>query len=146
MLHIANISHAYEDLVSLRNITLQVKPSEIVCLLGPSGCGKTTLLRIIAGLETALEGKITFAGVDIGDTAAHRREFGLMFQDFALFPHMNVADNIAYGLKRRGHRRQLIAREVELLLEAGWFGGHGQAPISLHYQAGRSNESLWHAA
>ncbi len=130
MLHIANVSHAYEDLVSLSNITLQVKSSEIVCLLGPSGCGKTTLLRIIAGLETVLEGKITFAGVDIGDTPAHRREFGLMFQDFALFPHMNVADNIGYGLRRRGHRRQLIAREVELLLERVGLAGMGKRDIA----------------
>ncbi|MCY3779950.1 MAG: ABC transporter ATP-binding protein [Chloroflexi bacterium] len=117
MLSIENVSHAYEDHVSLRKVNLQVEPGEIVCLLGPSGCGKTTLLRIIAGLETALGGQVSFDGVDISDTPVHRREFGLMFQDFALFPHMNVADNVAYGLKRRGQPRRLISGVVESLLD-----------------------------
>ncbi|MDE2853785.1 MAG: ABC transporter ATP-binding protein [Chloroflexota bacterium] len=117
MLQIEGISHAYGDLVSLRGVSLEVDGGEILCLLGPSGCGKTTLLRIIAGLETEYSGVVRFAGADIRPIPAHRREFGLMFQDFALFPHLSVADNIAYGLKRRKLERNLIAVKVRSLLE-----------------------------
>ena len=130
MLQIADVSHAYDDLVTLRQVALQVQPAEIVCLLGPSGCGKTTLLRIIAGLEAAQEGRICFAGADISATPVHQREFGLMFQDFALFPHMNVADNIAYGLRRRGLERQTIAREVASLLARVGLAGLGDRDIA----------------
>lgn len=130
MLSISNISHAYGEHISLKNVTLEVEPGEIVCLLGPSGCGKTTLLRIIAGLEATAQGQIMFAGADIGDTPVHQRQFGLMFQDFALFPHMNAADNIAYGLRRRGFPRRLIAGEVESLLERVGLGDLGDRDIS----------------
>ncbi len=117
MLQIDRLSHAYGDIVSLRAVSLEVDEGEILCLLGPSGCGKTTLLRIIAGLETEYSGVIRFAGADIRPVPAHRREFGLMFQDFALFPHLSVADNIAYGLKRRRLERKLIAAKVRSLME-----------------------------
>ncbi len=130
MLQIDRVSHAYEDLFSLNSVTLQVAAGEIVCLLGPSGCGKTTLLRCIAGLETAYRGKINFSGVDIRDTPVHRRQFGLMFQDFALFPHMKVADNIAYGLKRQSHERRVIAGDVESLLERVGLSGMGKRDIA----------------
>ena len=130
MLQIDNVSHAYEDLVSLSSVTLHVAPGEIVCLLGPSGCGKTTLLRCIAGLETAYRGKISFNGEDIRDTPVHRRQFGLMFQDFALFPHMNVSDNIGYGLKRRGLQKSVIAGDVESLLERVDLTGMGARDIA----------------
>ena len=116
MLQIDSVSHTYDDLVSLRNVTLSVQPGEIVCLLGPSGCGKTTLLRIIAGLESGYQGRITVDGEDIRGIPVHLREFGLMFQDFALFPHMLVADNVAYGLKRRGIDRKSISSQVEALM------------------------------
>lgn len=130
MLSIENVSHAYEDLVSVRNIDLHVHEGEIVCLLGPSGCGKTTLLRVIAGLETEYDGKICFQGVDISETPVHRREFGLMFQDFALFPHMNVSDNVAYGLKRRGQEKAAVARAVDSLLERVGLTSLGKRDIS----------------
>ena len=130
MLSIEDVSHSYGDSVSLSKVNLLVEPGEIVCLLGPSGCGKTTLLRIIAGLETALEGSISVAGADISDRPAHRRGFGLMFQDFALFPHMNVADNVAYGMKRRGHTRRFIAQEVEALLHRLGLAGLAQRDIA----------------
>ncbi len=117
MLEIARVSHAYGDVVSLRDISLQVAPGEILCLLGPSGCGKTTLLRIIAGLEDNFDGTIAFAGVDLRGVAAHQRQFGLMFQDFALFPHLTVAGNIGYGLGRQGLSRAEIKRRVGELME-----------------------------
>ena len=80
-------------------VTLTVGNGEIVCLLGPSGCGKTTLLRIIAGLETADSGMVRFGGEDLASVPVHRRRFGLMFQDYALFPHMTVGRNVAFGLR-----------------------------------------------
>ncbi|MCY3799022.1 MAG: ABC transporter ATP-binding protein [Chloroflexi bacterium] len=116
MLRLQGVSHAYGDIVSLRDVSLDVVGGEILCLLGPSGCGKTTLLRIIAGLETEYEGVIAFHGEDIRPIPAHERGFGLMFQDFALFPHLSVADNIAYGLKRLGLKRKAIGNQVESLL------------------------------
>ena len=116
MLRIAGLSHAYGDFVSLRDVSLAVEDGEIVCLLGPSGCGKTSLLRIIAGLETDYEGRITLDGDDIRSVPAHKRGFGLMFQDFALFPHLSVAGNIAYGLKRLGLGRDKTNKRVQSLL------------------------------
>ena len=116
MLQIERLSHAYGEIVSLRQVSLALPEGEILCLLGPSGCGKTTLLRIIAGLETDYSGELRFNGVDMRAIPAHRRGFGLMFQDFALFPHLSVADNIAYGLRRLGKRREEIDTRVQSLL------------------------------
>ena len=117
MLRAQGVSHAYGEIVSLRGVSLDIAEGEILCLLGPSGCGKTTLLRIIAGLETEYEGVIAFNGEDIRPIPAHKRGFGLMFQDFALFPHLSVADNIAYGLKRLGLKREAIGDQVGSLLQ-----------------------------
>ena len=116
MLQIARLSHAYGDIVSLRGVSLELPEGEILCLLGPSGCGKTTLLRIIAGLEAEYSGTVAFNGADMRSIPAHKRGFGLMFQDFALFPHLSVAGNIAYGLRRQGLGRELVDEQVQLLL------------------------------
>lgn len=103
MLQIQDLRFSYSDFPTLRGITLQQASGEIICLLGPSGCGKTTLLRLIAGLEAGYEGSIRLAGRDIRAIPTHARDLGLMFQDYALFPHLNVAQNIAFGLRMRGH-------------------------------------------
>ena len=116
MLRIAGVSHSYGDIVSLHEVSLELEAGKILCLLGPSGCGKTTLLRIIAGLEKDYQGVIRFNGDDIAEIAVHQRGFGLMFQDFALFPHLSVAKNVAYGLRRRGYNRSEIDRKVRALL------------------------------
>jgi ABC-type Fe3+/spermidine/putrescine transport system ATPase subunit len=100
----------------LRGVSLTVAAQEIVCLLGPSGCGKSTLLRIIAGLERPDAGAVWLNGADVSATPAHRRGIGLMFQDYALFPHLTVADNVAYGLRmQKMPAAQRRARVVEML-------------------------------
>ena len=116
MLNIENVSHSYEQALSLRDVSLQVEQGEILCLLGPSGCGKTTLLRIVAGLETDCQGAILFNGQDLRQMPVHQRGFGLMFQDFALFPHLSVEGNVAYGLKRHGVAKNQRQRVVDALL------------------------------
>jgi ABC-type Fe3+/spermidine/putrescine transport system ATPase subunit len=90
---------------ALEETDLSVAEGEFLTLLGPSGCGKTTLLRIVAGLETASAGKVYIGGRDVTAEPPHRRDVGIMFQDYALFPHMCLADNVAYGLKMRGVAR-----------------------------------------
>jgi ABC-type Fe3+/spermidine/putrescine transport system ATPase subunit len=102
MLELRDIRRSFEHLTVLRDIDLTVNQGEILCLLGPSGCGKTTLLRIIAGLEKADRGDVLIDGRSILGLPVHQRNFGLMFQEFALFPHLNVAENIAFGLRMQG--------------------------------------------
>ncbi len=110
------IEKAFDGTAVLRGIDLHIETGETVCLLGPSGCGKTTLLRIIAGLEHPDRGQVVCSGKDITDLPPHQRDFGLMFQDFALFPHLTVADNIAFGLRMHGWSRERVqARVLELL-------------------------------
>ena len=130
MLRIDGVSHAYGDVVSLRHVGLTLEPGEILCLLGPSGCGKTTLLRIVAGLETDFEGSVSFNGEDLRGIPAHRRGFGFMFQDFALFPHMSVAENVAYGLKRRGYSGRECRERAAALLDQVGLAGQGERDVS----------------
>ena len=101
MLEVQHIFKTYEGKPLLNGISFKVDTGETLCLLGASGSGKSTLLRIIAGLEEAEAGSIAFDGRDLGATPAHLRDFGLVFQDYALFPHLNVRDNVAFGLRMR---------------------------------------------
>jgi spermidine/putrescine transport system ATP-binding protein len=96
-LEIQNITKNYQNHKLLEDISFSVEEDETICLLGPSGGGKSTLLRIIAGLEPAESGKVIWQGKDISTVPAYARHFGLMFQDYALFPHLNVRDNVAFG-------------------------------------------------
>ncbi|MBZ0301243.1 MAG: ABC transporter ATP-binding protein [Anaerolineae bacterium] len=113
MLELRGITRAFDEQPVLRGIDIQVERGEILCLLGPSGCGKTTLLRIIAGLEQPDQGDVVYDGTSIRAVPVHQRDFGLMFQDFALFPHMNVAQNVGFGLKmQRLTRNEARVREV----------------------------------
>ena len=110
-LSLKGISKSFGAFTALKDIDLTVRQGEFVCFLGPSGCGKTTLLRIIAGLETQSAGAIAQAGRDISRLPPAQRDYGIVFQSYALFPNLNVADNVAYGLvNRKTPRAQVAAR------------------------------------
>lgn len=132
-LEIAGVSFEAGGRAILRDVSLVVSPGETVALLGPSGSGKTTLLRMVAGLDRPSAGRILFGGMDVTDTPAHRRGFGMMFQDHALFPHLAVAANVEFGL-RRGHwdaaRRQQRQSEVLALVGMGGFEGRSIEKLS----------------
>lgn len=118
MLCILDIWKTYEGKPLLTGVSFNVQEGEIVCLLGPSGSGKSTLLRIIAGLEKADAGHVYWGNDDVTDIPAHKRGFGLMFQDYALFPHLTVAENIAFGLRMAKHDKVDIKRQVKTSLES----------------------------
>lgn len=111
-----DIHKSFDQTHALRGITFQVEESEIVAVLGPSGCGKSTLLYIIAGLERADRGEVFWNGAPLADVPPHRREFGLMFQDFALFPHRDVFQNVAFGLQMSNTPGTQIGKRVEEVL------------------------------
>jgi ABC-type Fe3+/spermidine/putrescine transport system ATPase subunit len=122
-LELTDIHKTYENEPLLCGVMFGVERGEIACLLGPSGSGKTTLLRIIAGLEAPERGKVAIEGVDITGLPAHRRGVVLMFQDYALFPHRTVAENIAFGLRmQRKSRAAIAARVAEMLTLTGLEG------------------------
>lgn len=101
LLQLHELSKSFANTPAVHNISLTVGQGQILCLLGPSGCGKTTLLRLIAGLETPDTGTLHFDGHNLAGIAPHKRDFGLMFQEFALFPHKNVGENVAFGLQMK---------------------------------------------
>ncbi|MBM4426970.1 MAG: ABC transporter ATP-binding protein [Chloroflexi bacterium] len=117
MLELRNIVKSYEGTPLLRDISFTVGEGETICLLGASGSGKSTILRMIAGLDYPERGAILLNGIDLAQTPPHLRDFGLVFQDYGLFPHLNVFDNIAFGLKMRNVPAEEIKQRVTLLLE-----------------------------
>jgi ABC-type Fe3+/spermidine/putrescine transport system ATPase subunit len=117
MLEIHHLFKTYEGKPLLNGISFEVGTGETVCLLGASGSGKSTLLRIIAGLEDAESGFVSFNGINLISTPPHLRDFGLVFQDYALFPHLNVYDNVAFGLRMRRLPSDEIAERVASSLE-----------------------------
>jgi putative spermidine/putrescine transport system ATP-binding protein len=112
-----NLTKRFDHIVAVRDMNLEVKESEFVCFLGPSGCGKTTTLRIIAGFETPTEGFVKYKGEVINDVIPQKRNFGIVFQSYALFPHMTVAENVGFGLKMRKVQKDQIRKRVDELLE-----------------------------
>jgi len=133
MLEISRIRKHYDGQLLLDDISFSVGESETVCLLGPSGGGKSTLLRIIAGLEEMESGRVLWDGQDISSVPAHSRRFGLMFQDYALFPHMTVSQNIAFGLRMQnvetGEIQKRVAEALELV-NMPRFGGRRVTDLS----------------
>ncbi len=117
MLELRNLVKAYEGKPLLRDISFTVAEGETVCLLGASGSGKSTILKMIAGLDFPESGHILFNGIDLAQTPPHLRDFGLVFQDYGLFPHLNVFDNVAFGLKIRNLPTDKIRLRVAVLLE-----------------------------
>lgn len=116
MLELRHISQNYGDRALLQDVNLTVAAGEIVALLGPSGSGKSTLLAIVAGLQSPLGGSVWFEGQDITRLPPEQRRFALMFQDFALFPHLNVLDNVAFGLlEQRLDKSKARAKALEML-------------------------------
>jgi len=116
-LRISGLTKMFGPFTALKDISLEIYEGEFVCFLGPSGCGKTTLLRAIAGLDIQTTGKIEQAGRDISALPPSERDFGIVFQSYALFPNMSVAKNIAYGLENRKTPRADVRRRVDELLE-----------------------------
>ncbi|HEV8311236.1 MAG TPA: ABC transporter ATP-binding protein [Methylomirabilota bacterium] len=111
-LDVAGVHKRFRETIVLVGLDLQVRAGEFVSLLGPSGCGKTTLLRVIAGLLPAERGLIRLDGVDLTRLPAHRRNIGVVFQNYALFPHLTVAENVAFGLRARGRPAPEIVETV----------------------------------
>ena len=111
-----NVTKRFGDAVAVDHLTLDIFEGEFFCLLGPSGCGKTTLMRMLAGFETPSEGRITLAGQNLAGVPPYRRPVNMMFQSYALFPHMSVEKNIAFGLKQDGLPRDEIAARVGEML------------------------------
>ena len=129
-LEIKGLAKSYGEVEALRKIDLSIAAGEFVCLLGESGCGKTTLLRLIAGLETANAGTLELDGEDLTQIPAHARNMGMVFQSLALFAHLNVAKNIAYGLARRKVSAAEQATKVEELLGLVGLSGLGNRRVS----------------
>ena len=130
ILEIRHLTKSYGDERFPDDISFTVAEGEIVCLLGPSGCGKTTLLHIIAGLETADAGQVLFEGRDIRGVPVHRRNFGLMFQDYALFPHKNVFENVAFGLRMMLLPKTEIETRVREVLELVGLSGFEERDVN----------------
>ena len=115
-LRIRSLTKKFGEFTALKDVSLEIGEGEFVCFLGPSGCGKTTLLRAIAGLDIQTSGTVEQAGKDISALPPSERDFGIVFQSYALFPNMTVAKNIAYGLEnRKASRKEIRARVRELL-------------------------------
>ena len=120
---VEDLSVRYGASLAVDKVSLSVEPGEVVALLGPSGCGKTTLLRVIAGFVRQVEGRVRVDGAQIDHLPANQRNIGIVFQNYALFPHMTVAENVAYGLRARGTRGPEVAVKVNRFLETVQLAG-----------------------
>jgi iron(III) transport system ATP-binding protein len=131
-LAVQHIHKNFGHFAALRDVSLSIEPGEFVCFLGPSGCGKTTLLRIIAGLEQQDRGTIVQKGRDISGLPPSQRDFGIVFQSYALFPNLNVRDNVGYGLQGKAWPRDKRQARVDELLDlVGLAASDGQYPAQL---------------
>ena len=117
IIEVKNVSKFFGEKTALDHINLSIRKGEFVTILGPSGCGKTTLLRLIAGFQTASEGELFIDGTEITQTPPHRRPVNTVFQKYALFPHLNVYDNIAFGLKLKKMPKAEMEKKVKAALK-----------------------------
>ena len=130
MLEVRGLTKHYGQNPALVDVDLDVAGAETVAVLGPSGSGKSTLLRIIAGLETPDRGRVSWQGTDLTGAPAHARKFGLMFQDYALFPHRDVAGNVGFGLRMAGWSAPDIAKRVTAVLDLVGLAGTGERRVN----------------
>jgi len=132
ILSLQGVTKTFGDAVAVDDVSLDIQEGEFFALLGGSGCGKTTLLRMLAGFETPTVGRILLDGEDIAKTPAHRRPINMMFQSYALFPHMSVERNVGFGLRQEGRPRKEIAERVDRALELVQLGPlRGRRPHQL---------------
>ena len=124
-----DINFKYSNEVILNNINLDIYDKEFITLLGPSGCGKTTTLRIIAGFESPQEGEVFFEGEKVNDLPPHKRNVNTVFQKYALFPHLNVFDNVAFGLKLKKLSKEEIEKKVKQMLAVVDLKGYEKRPV-----------------
>ena len=129
MIHLENISKEYDGATVLSDINLYILKNEFLTLLGPSGCGKTTTLRLIGGCEYPTTGRVSYEGKDITDVPPYKRRVNTVFQKYALFPHLNVRDNIAFGLKIKKMSRGEIDRRVDKMLSLVNLAGYGKRSV-----------------
>ena len=116
-LDVEDLTVRYGQALAVDGVTLAIEPGEVVALLGPSGCGKTTLLRVIAGFVRQAAGRVRVDGAPVDHLPANQRNIGIVFQNYALFPHMTVVENVAYGLRARGMRGSEIQARVSRFLD-----------------------------
>ena len=128
-LSLRNLSRTFGSTRAVADVSLDVAQGEFFGLLGPSGCGKTTTLRMIAGLEKPDSGSIEFQGADITNLPPERRGFGMVFQNYALFPHLNVFENVAFGLRARHKTRAEMDERVTSALELVQLPGYGKRAV-----------------
>ena len=131
IIELKNISKNFEDQQVLKGINLNIYENEFLTLLGPSGCGKTTLLRIIGGFEEPSNGQLIFDGKDISKVPPYKREVNTVFQKYALFPFLNVADNIAFGLNLKKMDKDVIEKKVSRMLELVGLKGFEKRDVTL---------------
>ena len=129
LIDLKNICKEYDGVKVLKDINLYIRKKEFVTLLGPSGCGKTTTLRIIGGFETPTSGELLFEGKEISHIPPYKRRVNTVFQKYALFPHLNVFDNIAFGLKLKKLPKAEIARRVDAMLDLVNLQGYGKRHV-----------------
>ncbi len=129
ILQLEQLDKHFGETVAVSDLSLAVERGEFLTLLGPSGCGKTTTLRMIAGFETPTRGRIVLAGIDVTRLPPQRRGVGMVFQNYALFPHLNVAENLAFGLRAQGAAGADIAPRMNAALERVGLGGYAQRRV-----------------
>jgi spermidine/putrescine transport system ATP-binding protein len=129
LIDLKGVSKEFDGVTVLDNINLYIRKKEFMTLLGPSGCGKTTTLRIIGGFENPTSGQVLFEGKDIGHLPPYKRQVNTVFQKYALFPHLNVFDNIAFGLKLKKLPKDEITRKVDYMLDLVNLKGYGKRHV-----------------
>lgn len=129
ILELDGVKKRFDERYALHEVSFGLEAGDVLCFLGPSGCGKTTLLRIIAGLEQADSGTVSFDGQSLGGVPSHKRNFGMMFQEYALFPHMTVAQNVAFGLNLRKLPQHEIDTRIAEMLELVGLAGFAERSI-----------------